>query len=134
MPAINSDVIVCCLFDKLDQKDIPVHVIKDATTRAALLILHKVVHRRVRDQSVFVDEILAANFAREFRGSMMSFPVPLHVGRVDTHEIALVARHRFERVRFLHVGVKHELLGIILATSDAFEGSMNAVRYSQMSD
>lgn len=115
-------------------QDIPVHVIEDAATRVALLILHKVVHGRVRDQGVLVDEILAANFAREFRSSMMSFPVPLHVGSVDTHEIALVARHRFERVRFLHVGVKHELLGIILATSDALEGSMNAVRYSQMSD
>lgn len=107
-----------------------VHVIKDAAACAALLILHKIVHRRVRDQSVLVDEILAANLAREFRGSMMSFPVPFHIGRVDTHEIALVARHRFQRVRFFHVGVKHELLGIILATGDTLEGSMNAVCYS----
>lgn len=134
MPAINSNVKFCCLIDKRDQKDIPIYVIKDATTRAALLILHKVVHRRVHDQSIFVDEIFAANFAREFRGSMMSFPVPLHVGRVDTYEIALVARHRFEHVRFLYMGVKHKLLRVILATGDAFEGSMNAVRYSQMSD
>jgi len=117
-----------------DQKGIPVHVIKDATTRAALLILHKIVHRRVRDQSVLVDEILAANLAREFRGSMVSFSVPFHIGRVNTHEIAFVTRHRFERVRFFHVGVKHELLGIILSTSDTLEGSMNAVCYSQMSD
>lgn len=111
-----------------------VHVIEDATARVALLILHKIVHGRMSDQSVLVDEILAANFAREFRSSMMSFPVSLHIGRIDTHKIAFVARHRFQRVRFLHVGIQHELLGIILATSDALERSMYAVRYSQMSD
>lgn len=86
----------------------------------------------MRDQRVFVGEVLAANLAGEFRDQVTLPPVFLHVGHADTHEAALGARHGLRRVRLLHVGVKHELLGIILAASDAFEGPMDAVRYPQM--
>lgn len=49
------------------QEDIPEQIVEDATARVAPLTLHEVVHRRVRDQSVLVGEILAANFAGELR-------------------------------------------------------------------
>lgn len=65
---------------------------------------------------------------------MTSPPVPLHVGRVDAHEAALGTRHGFQRVRLLHVGVEHELLGVILTAGNALEGPKNAVRYPQMRD
>lgn len=64
----------------------------------------------------------------------MSLSVPFHVDCVDAHEIALGARHRLGRMRLLHVGVQHELLGVALSASDALEGSMNAVSCSQMRD
>jgi len=63
---------------------------------------------------------------------MMSFFVSFHVGCIDAHEIAFGARHRLGRMRLFYVGVKHELLGVVLSTRDALEGSMNAVSYSQM--
>lgn len=55
-------------------------------------------HRRVRDQSVLVVEVLAADLAGELRDAMDSFPVALHVGYAHTHEAALAARHRPRRV------------------------------------
>lgn len=117
-----------------DEEDIPVYVVEDATACITSLILHEIVHRRVRDQSILVDEILAANLACEFRDSVTSPPVPLHVGHVHTHEVALGARHGLRCVRLLHVGVKHELLRIILVASDALERPMDAVRYPQVRD
>lgn len=91
-------------------------------------------HRRVRDQSILVGEILTANLTREFRDSVTSPFVPLHVGHVHTHEAALGARHSLRCVRLLHVGVKHKLLRVILVAGDALEGPMDAVRYSQVRD
>lgn len=109
-----------------------VYVVEDAIARVASL--HRIVRRCMRNQSVLIGKILVANLARKFRISMTLPFVLLHIGHADTHEAALIAWHGPRRVPLLHVGVKHKLLGIILAASDALEGPMNTVRYPQMRD
>lgn len=81
-----------------DQENIPVHVIEDATACVALLILHEVVHCRVRDQSILVDEVLTANLAGEFRDPVTLSSMPLNVDHADAHEAALGARYGLRRV------------------------------------
>lgn len=63
---------------------------------------------------------------------MMSLFVPFHIDFVDTHETTFHARYRLGCMRLLYVSVEHKLLGVVLPASDALEGSMDAVSYSQM--
>lgn len=84
------------------------------------------------DQSVLIDKILAANLAREFRGSVTSPFVFFHIDHTDTHKATLGTWHSLWRVRFLHVSVKHELLRIILPTGNTLERTIDAMRYPQV--
>lgn len=109
-----------------------VHVIESRTTSIALLKLHEVVHGRVSRQRILVHEVLAADFAREFHRSMVSFRVPFHIGGIHPHETAPITGYSFRGVRLFHVSVQHELLGIRLFTSGTLEGPMNTVDDPQM--
>lgn len=111
-----------------------VRIAEGAIASTALLILRKAVRRGVRDQSILISAVLAANFANVLGCAMVPLPMPLHVRCVYTHEAALVARYRLRGVRLFHVCIKHELLGIIFAASNTTKRPMNAVRCSQMRD
>ena len=96
------------------------------------MILHEVVHSRVRHQRVFVLKALAADLTGELLLAMVSLGMPLHIGRIHPHEVALVARDRLRRVGLLHVGVQHKLLWIRLAAGVTLEGSVNTMNDPQM--
>lgn len=80
------------------RKNIPAFIFKDAIAHATLLILHRIMHTRVSDQRIFIDEILVADLTAEFQNTMISFLMSLYVGRVNTHKTAFGTWYDFQHV------------------------------------
>lgn len=75
-----------------------VYVVEGAPAGVALLVLHEVVHGRMRYKGGLVEEGFAADLAGELEFPVYSLLVPLDVRRGDSHEAALGAGHCFRRV------------------------------------